>query len=93
MWLLLLLDDYRIADIILLMLLTKVKVTDLENSMMFMSKFYVKFLSFACYTFGIRNMQKGYIVFLHSVSPLVCLSLHPSVHLSHSITKFYFEVF
>ena len=42
----LLLDDYRIADIILLML-PKVKVTDLENSVMFTSKFYVKFLSFA----------------------------------------------
>ena len=47
MWLVLLLDDYRIADIIL-MLLTQGQVTDLENSVMFMSKFYVKFLSFAC---------------------------------------------
>ena len=47
MWLVLLLDDYRIADIILLMLLPKVKVMDFENSVMFRSKFYLKFLSIA----------------------------------------------
>ena len=62
---------------------------DLENSVMFTSKFYVKFLSSACYTSIIRSMPKGYIVFVHSVSPFVCLFVRPS----HSITKFYFEVF
>ena len=44
---LLLLDDYRIADIILLMLLTQGQGHALRNSVMFTSKFYVKFLSFA----------------------------------------------
>ena len=39
----LLLDDYRIADIILLMLLTQGQ----GHGVMFTSKFYVKFLSFA----------------------------------------------
>ena len=39
MWLVLLLDDYRIADIFLLMLLTQVMVMDLDNSVMFTSKF------------------------------------------------------
>ena len=47
MWLVLLLDDYRIADIILLMLLTQGQCHGLNNCVMFMSKFYVKFLSFA----------------------------------------------
>ena len=46
MWLVLLLDDYRIADIILLMLL--IQGQGHGHSMMFTSKFYVKFLSFAC---------------------------------------------
>ena len=50
MWLVLQLHDYRIADIILLLLLTKVKAMDLENSVIFTSKFYVKFLSFACFS-------------------------------------------
>ena len=39
---------------------------------------------------------EGYIIFVRSVGPFVCLffcpSVCPSVSLSHSITKFYFEV-
>ena len=54
------------------------------------------------YTPGIRSMRKGYIVFIHSVSLYVCLSVHLSVLLSvrmwlhqltDSITKFYFRSF
>ena len=48
MWLVLLPDDYRIADIILLMLLTQGQGHGLKNSVMFTSKFCAKFLSFAC---------------------------------------------
>ena len=43
MWLVLLPEDYRIADIFLLVLLTQGQ----GHSVMFTSKFYVKFLSFA----------------------------------------------
>ena len=43
----LLLDDYRIGDIILLMLLTQGQGHGLRNSVMFTSKFYMMYLSFA----------------------------------------------